>query len=229
MTIPPNPARRAIPGPFRYDGATMRKLVAAISNERFATYLRLAGGDRRRALQLYARNAALGSVFHWPIQALEITLRNAANDAMTAKDGIHWFDGPQLEQPQRDAVTAAKDKIHWKAGAQPPGRVVAELSLGFWVALFAKGYEEALWRTALYRCFDPAPARRQLHKQLNRLRRLRNRVAHHEPILSRDLQADYEAIKWVLGMLSPETAAWVEHHSRVREELARSSRTIGRF
>ena len=229
MTIPPSPVRRATPGPFRYDGATMRKLVAAISKERFATYLQLAGGDRRRALQLYAHNAALGSAFHWPIQALEVTLRNAANDAMTMEDGIYWFDDPQLEQPQRDAVMAAKDKLDWEAGSQSPGRVVAELSLGFWVALFAKCYEETLWRTVLYRCFDPTPARRQLHKQLNGVRRLRNRVAHHEPILPRNLQADYETIMWVLNMLSPETAAWVEHHSRVREELARSSRSIGRF
>lgn len=44
----------------------------------------------------------------------------------------------------------------------------------------------------------------------------------------RHLPADYEAIMRVLDMLSPATAAWVEHHSRVREELARSSHTIGR-
>ena len=228
MTIPPSSVR-VTPGPFRYDGATMRRLVAAISNERFATYLQLAGGDRRRALQLYARNAALGSAFHWPIQALEVTLRNAANDAMTAQAGIYWFDGRLLEQPQRAAVMAAKDKLDWEAGPQLPGRVIAELSLGFWVALFAKCYEELLWRTALYRCFDPTPARRKLHQQLNTLRRLRNRIAHHEPILSRNLQQDYEAILWMLNSLSPTTAAWVEHHSRVREELARSSRAIGRF
>lgn len=229
MTIQPNPIRRTAPRPFRYDGTTMRRLVTAISTERFATYLQLASGDRRRALQLYARNAALGSAFHWPIQALEITLRNAANDAMTSENGIHWFDGPQLAQPQRDAVTAAKDKLHWEAGAQPAGRVVAELSLGFWVALFAKGYEESLWRTALHRCFDPTPARRQLHRHLNRLRRLRNRVAHHEPILSRNLQADYDAILWVLDLLSPETAAWVEHHSRVREQIELPPSKITRF
>ncbi|MYJ82529.1 MAG: hypothetical protein F4046_12100 [Acidimicrobiaceae bacterium] len=66
----------------------MRKLVAAISNERFATYLQPAGNDRRRALQLYAHNAALGSAFDWPIQAFEITLRNAVNDAMTLENGI---------------------------------------------------------------------------------------------------------------------------------------------
>ena len=94
---------------------------------------------------------------------------------------------------------AAKDKLDWEAGSQLPGRVVAELSLGFWVALFARGYEESLWRTALYRCFDPTPARRQLHKQLNRLRRFRNRVAHHEPILSRDLQTDYESERGLIG------------------------------
>ena len=31
-----------------------------------------------------------------------------------------------------------------------------------------------------------------------------------------------ETIKWALKMLSPVTAGWVEHHSRVAEELAGS-------
>lgn len=221
MTIQPKPALYTASGPFRYDGSTMRELVAAISKERFATYLRFAEGDRRRALQLYAHNANLGSAFYWPLQALEITLRNAANDAMTVDYGIHWFDGPQLAQPQRDAVTAAKYKLRWVAGAHPPGRIVAELSFGFWVALFARGYEESLWRTVLHRCFDPVPVRKQLHKQLNQLRRLRNRIAHHEPILSLDLPSRYEAIISVITMLSPATAEWVEHHGEAPEELGR--------
>ena len=228
MTIPPSQAS-STPARFQYDGATIQALCLAISKERFATYLKLARGDRRRALKLYAYNAALGGAFHGPLQALEVTLRNAAHDTMTTASSVRWFESPQLYQPQRDALTKAKDKLGVGMGTLDPGRIVAELSFGFWVALFAKRYEAALWRTTLYRCFDPTPARRHLHDRLNSLLTLRNRVAHHEPIVRRKLQADHDAILWVLGMLSPEIADWVRHHSRVPQVLAQPIHRIRQF
>lgn len=228
MTISPDGAPSTT-SRFRYDGTTMRPLRAAISDERFTTYLELAGNDRRRALQLYTYNAALGSAFHGPLQALEVTLRNVVHDAITEERGTFWFEDPQLDEPQRDAVTVAKQELHWEKGPQTPGRIVAALNLGFWVALFAKRYEELLWRPTLHHCFDPTPARRRLHNQLNRLRRFRNRVAHHEPILQRRLQDDHDAILWVLGMLSPQTEAWVRHHSRVLEVLAKPAHRVDSF
>ena len=228
MTIPPKRAS-STSSRFRYDGATIRALHATISKERFATYLRIARGDRRRALQLYAYNAALGSAFHGPLQALEVTLRNAVHDAMTVDNGVRWFESPQLDHPQQDAVTKAEIKLGNATGPHDPGRVVAELSFGFWVALFARRYEEALWRTTLHECFDPTPARRHLHDRLNGLLALRNRIAHHEPILERNLQAKHDAILWVLGRLSPEMEAWVRHHSRVSEVLAQPAHGIDFF
>ena len=228
MTISPDRAP-STSSRFRYDGTTMRALRATISDERFTTYLELAQNDRRRALQLYTYNAALGGAFHGPLQALEVTLRNAVHDAIAEERGAFWFDDPQLDEPQRDAVTVTKERLDWEKGPQTPGRIVAALSLGFWVALFAKRYEEILWRPTLHQCFDPTPARQELHSQLNRLRRFRNRVAHHEPILQRRLQDDHDAILWMLSMLSPRMEAWVRHHSRVLEVLGQPPHRIHRF
>ena len=228
MTIPPSQASNT-PSRFRYDGATMRALYTAISSERLTRYLRLAGGDRRRALQLYAHNAALGGAFHGPLQALEVTLRNAVHAAITEARGSFWFEDPRLEQPQRNAVSDAKDKLGWERGPQDPGRIVAALSFGFWVALFAKRYEEDLWRPVLHRCFIPRQDRRHLHDRLNRIRRLRNRIVHHEPILHWDLRADHDLILWMLGLLSTETKTWVQHHSRVLEVLAQPIHRIRQF
>ena len=228
MTIPLEQAS-STPHRFRYDGATIRALCTTISRERFATYLRIATGDRRRALELYTYNAALGSAFHGPLQSLEVTLRNAVHSAMTVANGVRWFESPQLDQPQQDAVTKAKIKLGNATGPYDPGRIVAELSFGFWVALFARRYEEALWRTTLHECFDPTPARRHLHDRLNSLLALRNRIAHHEPILERNLQAKHDAILWVLERLSPEMEAWVRHHSRVLEVVAQPAHRIDFF
>lgn len=228
MTIPPGQAS-STPSRFRYDGATMRALYAAISSERLTRYLKLAEGDKRRALQQYAYNAALGSAFHGPLQALEVTLRNAVHIAITEERGVNWFDGPGLEQPQQDAVRNAKEDLRWERGPQDPGRIVAGLSFGFWVALFAKRYEKELWRPVLHQCFNPRQDRRRLHDRLNRLRRLRNRIVHHEPILHWDLRADHDLILWVLDLLSPETRNWVEHHSRVPGVLDQPAHQVRYF
>ncbi len=228
MTIPPSTGPRA-PYRFRYDGQTMKALRRSASSERFSTYLRIAGGDRLYAFHLYTRNAALGASFHGPLQAVEVTLRNAAHDAMAAAHGPYWFDSPLLTAPEPGAVAKASRSLQRERKARTAGSVVSALNLGFWVALFKSKYDTTLWRTILYRCFDPTPQRSDLHRQLERLKTLRNRIAHHEPILQRNLVADHDAVLWVLSMLSPETAAWAEHHSRVLEEVERSPRKIARF
>lgn len=202
---------------FPYDGRSLTALRGSISNERFRTYLKLASGDHGNAMHMYTRNVALGGAFYGPLQTLEVGLRNAVNSILADRYGEFWFQEPALLKGHELKTTdRAAENVRKRLTA---GRVVAELSFGFWVALFAKGYEERLWRTNLYRLFTPQPNRWELHGQLDRLRTLRNRVAHHEPILQRDLQTDYDKIMWILEMLSPETAAWTEYHSRVRDVL----------
>ena len=212
---------------YGYNGHAVRALRRSISPERLGTYLRLASGDRRRALHLYVSNAAIGSAFHGPLQTLEVSLRNAVNDTLALPHGELWFDNTDLlKGNESESISRAKAKIRRPL---TPGRIVAELNFGFWVALFARRYEDPLWYRELHKLFRPTPKRIVLHDQLNRLRTLRNRIAHHEPILQRDLRVDHEKILWILEMLSPETAAWVAHHSRVVEVLETKPHLLTRF
>jgi hypothetical protein len=55
---------------------------------------------------------------------------------------------------------------------------------------------------------------------LDDLRRLRNRIAHHEPILSRNIAADYGAILDLIRLISPTTADWIDDQSQVATVLA---------
>ena len=206
--------------PFVYSDAMMHGLVSTITSERFATYLRSAG-DELSAIQLYAWNAAVSAAFYGPLQTLEVTLRNAVHHVMAANHGPFWFDqGRLLRNFEANAVSKAKERIQ-RLGVQfTPGRVVAELSFGFWVALFANVYDTSLWRADLHRIFRPRVKERQnLHGSLDRLRTLRNRVAHHEPIFHRNLSDDYSRIRDILGLLSASSLDWLDHHSRVLDVL----------
>ncbi|WP_051038197.1 hypothetical protein [Thalassoporum mexicanum] len=91
---------------------------------------------------------------------------------------------------------------------------MTELNFGFWVALFAGRYDVTLWRSALFRIFPKGTRRKQVHSQLSRIRDLRNRIAHHEPILDHNLPADYQTTIQLLKWLYPDAATWIAHYSR---------------
>ena len=215
---------------YQYSSQILMALREDISPDRFNTYLKHASGAHELAMQLYTWNIALGSAFYGPLQALEVTLRNAIHNQMASRHGDLWFNNPALlKQKQRNSVTRAARELREQKKQSTAGRMVAQLSFGFWPALFAKRYDALLWRTDLHQIFSPQPNRQELYNQLNRLRTLRNRIAHHEPILQRDLRTDYEKLLWILEMLSPEAALWVTHHSRVIEVLGAKSHSIARF
>lgn len=64
------------------------------------------------------------------------------------------------------------------------GRGVAGVSFGFWAGLFSNHYEE-LWRHQLRHLFPHGPImRKNLTQRMRLLQRFRNRVAHHDCLLS---------------------------------------------
>ena len=75
---------------FHADAATAAALSASLSPERLATYLRATQGVMDHALALHVRNAALGSAFFGPLQALEVALRNAMHRELSAAYGAHY-------------------------------------------------------------------------------------------------------------------------------------------
>ena len=144
--------------------------------------------------------------------------------------GGQWFrnnsllDGDELRMAQD-----AECKLQERGQTPTSGKIVAELGLGYWVGLFANRYDEKLWRRYLCRAFVPRPSRGDLFADLDRLRTLRNRIAHHEAIYQRRLSDDYQRVEKVTRGLSPSTWSWVDHHSRVPEILARRPDEVEAF
>jgi hypothetical protein len=215
--------------PFPYSPGVINALERSLSPERLATYLAAAGNDHAAALRLYVWNTRISAALYGPLQALEILIRNGFHRELAAVYGGAWYDNPRV--PLTPAAAArvgdAKNTLQ-RAGRPPdPGRIVAELSFGFWERLLSRGpsgprnYEMALWRPALHRAFPNARRpRAAIHRPLPDLRDLRNRIAHHEPIFSRDLPTDYQTILDVIGWMCADTRAWVIHHSEVPAVLA---------
>lgn len=215
--------------PYLYDDMTRTAILQTISADRMGTYLALAHGSELRALRLYVRNAAFASAFLGPLQALEVTLRNSIHRLLSNQYGDDWYETVKLGHSQHKAIESAKQALRREGKTEAPARIIAASSLGLWVGLLAKGNDRLLWHPLLHRAFSPTPARADVYDQLDRLRTLRNRIAHHEPIIRRNLRNDHDRILRLLEMLSPEVADWVRYHSRVPQVMATPLSQMGTF
>jgi len=179
-------------------------LDRAISPDRFGTYLAEAGGDLERARDLYVWDRDLSTAILADIAIVEVALRNAINNALTHSHGTEWYlKDVGFDDRSRRALTRA-----WRdlpKDRRTPGRVVAQLMLGFWVGLLdSGGYVgsepqafkmdyETLWRSTIRTAFRGGRvvasasggrfSRSWTHEIAQTVLALRNRAAHHEPLV----------------------------------------------
>ncbi|EAB6717762.1 hypothetical protein E1A49_22045 [Salmonella enterica subsp. enterica serovar Chester] len=198
---------------------TYPSIEDTLSADRFGTYLGWAGGDRNRAVDLYTLNAVLSESLYTPLHMLEVALRNRIHQVMGKVHGENWFDLPehQFNAVQTDMLEKARLDLKEKGKDQTPGRMVASLTFGYWTAMLGKEYEN-LWQTTLKdiarREDGKGLTRKALSKPLAPIRTLRNRIAHHEPILYWSLPKHHETILQLTTWLSPVAGEWCRDNSR---------------
>lgn len=186
----PSPAERAA-------------LLKAVSADRLGTYVAAAKSGDPLALYLWDRDLAVAVLRD--VAILEVALRNAMHAALSTQAGRDdWYAVDiGLDSRSQDAVVAAWSKL--PAARRTPGRVVAQLMFGFWRNLLEAGGHagkgplqrrcdyELLWRNGLNKAFPggKADARRAAGHftrpttlvTVSAVHALRNRAAHHEPLV----------------------------------------------
>ena len=158
------------------------------SNKRMERYFRLYE-DEKRAIDHYRSNIELAESFYPCLSVFEVTLRNALSRELETMAGREdWYSifptTPGLVNLNRYITQAQKQIINRKENVTP-AKVIAELTLGFWVSLLNSEYERLLWKH-LRRAFPYMPKhlrqRKNVSAPLNSFRAFRNRVFHHESI-----------------------------------------------
>lgn len=162
---------------------------------RMNRYLTACGGNSRKSMTLYRKNLLLSQELFTIIGCFEIALRNSIDKHYNIAFGNDWlknaaspsglFDSPGSRLTQR-AINEALGKLrhsytHYK--------LVAELGFGFWRYLFANHQYSSAGNTLL-RIFPSKPRstpslqynQRFVFNQLADINKIRNRIAHHEPI-----------------------------------------------
>lgn len=204
-------------------------IFAALSAERMSTY-ESATRDTEHALQLYAWNAQISAAFMAPLHICEVVIRNAAADAISTVYGDRWpWSAPflrSLPNPRGTIYKPRQDLFSVAGREQTTGKVIPELKFVFWEKMYTGRFDGALWSPYLLRVMPNFPTgtrasdgRNRVRAELGQIRALRNRIAHHEPIFTRQLANDYAVILDLVNLRCGDTAAWMDAHQSVAKLL----------
>lgn len=200
-----------------------------LSAARAATYINACGGDRAKAMALYGWNARVAAALVLPSHFAEIAVRNAAAEAITTNHGKSWpwdagfertLPSPAKGFDPRDELVKARK---WQ---QTTGKVIADLKFVFWQKIFTARHDVHLWNPHILGLFPNASGmtsgqlRQRIYDDLEVIRRLRNRIAHHEPIFTRNLEDDLMRILELVELRSTPTLDWVFDMEDVSSILA---------
>lgn len=239
----------------------LKLLEPLISRPRLTPFL-AATATPAAAMELYLWNVRLSAAFGEVIALAEVILRNAMAEQLAAAYGATWYARPELFDDRTMSgfkttwrnITMPVDPATGKPAqktlrAVPAGKIVAESTFGCWVNLLDKGgtrgdgpyrknvdYDSTLWRKALHKAFPNSGGKRTtVFTTASHVRSLRNRAAHHEPLIDgvplpgqtdrrgntrRLTLADaHTEVLRLVEYIDQDVAAWLAQTSRVPELL----------
>lgn len=164
---------------------TQQQINHFFSNPRFKTYLERTDNDFVKAYEFYKVNIELSEAFYPILSVLEVSLRNAINYKLSShfNDPL-WFKN-KLAVEFLPFISDATQKLTKQRKTITADKIVAELNFGFWNRLFSRNNTALLWKP-LRLIFQNIPKkyrkRDTIADSLYRIRNLRNRIYHYEPI-----------------------------------------------
>lgn len=206
-----------------------RQIKSSLSSTRLSTYEAVTFNgtplNTEQALKLYAWNAQVSAAFFAPLHLCEVVIRNAVAEALEHQYGANWPWVSAFEQSLPNPAhgySTRKDLINARRGMTTTGKVIPELKFVFWEKLLTARFDGRLWNQHLRTVFpntNPAQSvsqtRNQIRSLLEDVRGLRNRIAHHEPIIARNLTQDYNNINMLIKHRCNETASWTNKNQLV--------------
>lgn len=166
-----------------------------MSPYRMNRYLAACGGHSKQAMTLYRLNLRLSQEMFTVISCFEVALRNAIDRHYLHTLGNDWLrnvaapGGVFANKACAYSTSSINDEIRKLGTTYTHGKLVAGLGFGFWRYLFAQHQYQYAGSTLL-QIFPAKPRstatmqynQRFVFNQLDNVNKIRNRIAHHEPI-----------------------------------------------
>lgn len=194
-------------------------IIDSLSHQRFHTYLKKSSFNKNYAFDLYLYNCRLSKSLLFPLQILEISLRNAINVFFIEKFGNDWPNSSCLKNILNKESLDCLEKAKKRAKTTNYQDIVAATTLDFWSNLFRPEYDRSLWQTNIHKVFNGSVTRKKIQTEVADLNKLRNRIAHHEPILDLNLNLLYTRLIYLIKLISNETSQWTQHFTTFYEVI----------
>lgn len=204
------------------------------STQRMEKYFNRYPNDAKKAINHYHLNIELSESFYSCLSIFEVALRNSLNRELTEKFGEEWYlkfgTTPGLKNLENN-INLAKKQIIKRNENITANKVIAELTLGFWVRLLNAEYELVLWKS-LRKAFPyiekTKRKRNNISAPINKIRNFRNRVFHHEPIswsVSK-LEEIHSMIFEVMGWLNSDLPSIADKYDKVPKTIEKAKNKL---
>lgn len=215
----PGAQENSVPASFDYEG-----IADSLSRERLSKYLTRTGGSAERALALYVWNQEIGAALTVTLSQVEVCLRNQVARALADAYGPSWPSIARLRHNHvevRHELEKAESRI--TKAVPSTADIIAASDFNLWRELCKPAYAGVFWAKRVPLAFPhvttPGKEREILttvHRRVDLLLKLRNRIAHYEPIIGSNWEKigvkltdrHREAIE-LLQWMSPDLARWV--------------------
>lgn len=169
-----------------------------LSQERMARYLNACNGDSKKAMTLYRYNLRLSQEMFTIISCFEVALRNAIDQNLSQHMGQDWLrdsimpNGIFHNNPKCVETAKIIQKSYNKltqTNAYTHSQLITEMKFGVWKYMFSQKQFQVTGQTLLRVFPNKTKSTPQLqinhtyiYNELDNINKLRNRIAHHEPI-----------------------------------------------
>lgn len=198
------------------------KIKHSLSTARLSTYESVTS-DLAKAIELYRWNLAVSAAFLECLSVCEVVVRNAVSEAIQAAHGESWVTDSTFQGRLPKNAKQTLQKAVCKS--RTVDKTIPELPFVFWQSMFTSRFDADIWNKQLNTIMpnaenkNVAQLRREIYEDLDTLRQLRNRIAHHEPIFNRDLEADHQRLHKIIAYRSFEVSGWVAGWQRINKLL----------
>lgn len=200
------------------------RVADVLSRERLAKYLTRSGDDVGLALDLYAWNQEIGTALTVTLSQVEVCLRNQISLALGNAFGPAWHRVVRFRHAHAEVqheLDKAEDRVKKAIPSLPD--IIAASDFALWRELCKPAYAGVFWAKRIPIAFPymklvgkEREILAELHRRVDLLLKLRNRIAHHEPIIGSNWErigaklADrHRDAAEVLGWMSHDLARWV--------------------
>lgn len=168
-----------------------------ISKDRMRRYILACAGSIRKGMILYRYNLTLSGEMFKIINCFEVALRNRIDRTLTQFLGEDWLrdsciTGGIFNNPRTLGTQKIIEKAYCGLNSESnytPSKLMSEMDFGIWKYMFS-GPQYAATGQKLLSIFPAKPKstraiqidNKYIYNDLNYINKIRNRIAHHEPI-----------------------------------------------